>query len=402
GRAWSNLLVNIILALRENNEKVRGAHPEQIYHLSATYLLKSLDDNALYTDPVTAEKDREGYNSTGAGFTYRHVEGGIQVLSIIRNSPAFFSPLAEGDVITHINSKKVAEITPELLEATLISNNTAILHFNYITYIMNQPAEAYIRKDKIIMPSVTADASVPGIPVVAIRDFRQGAARELKAAIDGLDRASMKGLVIDLRAATGGEFSEAMEAANLFIDGGELLKTKRHDGRGGSLYSAKEGDMLSGLPVAVIADNSTKGYPEAFAFALAERKRAVLLGTPTFGMGTVEETFDINKNRKATFATSLVFSPEGAALNGIGVAPLVCLSSFKATGDADKFVRNAKAGRFKDNRMKLAEPTKDDIETLRKSCPAVYPTMEMQALPITIAAKILEDKEAYGKLADMM
>jgi carboxyl-terminal processing protease len=401
GRAWSNLLVNIILALRDGNEKVRNAHPEQIYHLTATYLLKSLDENAHYTDPITYAKAREDYNTTWTGFTYRRVEAGLQVLSIIRNSPAFFSGLAEGDVITHINSRAVKDITPELAEATLTSNDTGILHLDYVTYIMGQPSETYIRKNRIIMPSVSTRTDMPATPAITIHNFKKGAARELKAAAEALLASSPKGIIIDLRAATGGEFDEATEAANLFIDGGDMLKTQGRAGTGGNLYTAKGGDILSGLPIVLLIDNSTKGYAEAFALAMEARKRAVLIGSPTYGMGTVEETFALNKERMATLATSFVTSAGGRALNGIGAVPLVCVSSFKATGDTAKFIANAKSGRFRDNRSIPAEPSKEDIEAARAACPAMYPSAEMQALPPSIAAAILSDPAAYAKLTGM-
>ncbi|MDR1476842.1 MAG: hypothetical protein LBI17_01790, partial [Rickettsiales bacterium] len=356
--SWANLVVNVILNLRDNVPEIREAHPEQIYYMNATYLLKSLDANAYYLDPAGVERERAGHHSTSLGFTWRRIPFGLQVLSIAKDSPIYFSDIREGDVITHVNTAAAKDISDELVEDALFGNDFGMVHFNYVGYMTRQEGEAFIRRNASASPSATLAVSRPEAPIIVIHNFRAGSARALKALIDGLGAASSaKGLIIDVRGNTGGELIEAIEAANLFADGGELLKTKGRGEGTSQLFTAKAGDILSGKPVAIIADMTTRGPAEAFVLAMTARRRAVAAGSPTFGSGTAASRFELPGGRAASFATKAVFAPNGQALDGIGALPLVCIASFKNEKDIDAFAKNATGGKFKDERPKLEKPS---------------------------------------------
>jgi carboxyl-terminal processing protease len=167
------------------------------------------------------------------------------------------------------------------------------------------------------------------------------------------------------------------------------------------MYSAKEGDILSGAPIVIIADHTTRGTGEIFAFAMGNRKRAVIMGSLTYGSGYVEDVFELTGGRKAQFAVGSVQSPEGRPLDRIGVVPLVCLASFRKLSDADEFVNMVMQDKFTDTRPKLDNPTQDEITAARKACPAGYPTLKIQKLATDIAQRIVYERDAYPRLKDM-
>ena len=400
-RAWANLIVNVILSLREINQGVKNVHPEQIYYLTSKYLLKSLDENAKYSDNISLLKKKNEYNSHILGFTYRRTPYGLQVLSIINDSPLYHTNIVEGDLITHLNTVPVSKLKDEEIEATFNNDISEIVHINYISYISGQTDEVYVKRNKVIVPSIYVDIANPKVPVISIMNFKPKSSYELKDSIDKV-KSKADGLIIDLRANSGGDFTEAVEMANLFINGGEILKTKGLGANKNQSYTAKSGDILNDKPIVIIADNTTKAEAEIFAFILQSMGRAVLIGSPTFGNGTVKETFDLPNKAQITFTTKQVVSPNDYVLNKVGVIPLVCLSSFKTDSDIDIFISNVKDGKFKDNRERfLATPSNTDIERVRKTCPALYPLKDIQKLPITIATKIIGNSEVYNKLKSM-
>ncbi len=401
-QAWANLIVNIILHFREKYPSMQNAHPEQIYYITAVYLLQSLDENSKYTDNISLQKKQKGYNSNTLGFSYRRIPNGIQVLSIINESPVYFSKIAEGDVITHINSIPVTKLTDENIESVLTNNDSSIVHLNYISYITNKQNSEYLKRNIFIAPSLFVNKTNPEIPVISISNFKQKSSYELKDAIDGLNKDKLKGVIIDVRANNGGDFTESLEMANLFISGGEILKTKGLGEDKNQIYTAKSGDILKGKPIIILADHSTKAEAEMFAFILQSAGRAVLVGAPTFGNGSVHETFTLPNKAQIEFTTKQAISPNGYMLSKVGVIPLVCASSFSNEASIDIFVKNVETGIFKDNRERFSDTPKDsDVKRIRKSCPSLYPITEAQELPVKIATKIIENEKVYNKLKSM-
>lgn len=401
-KAWANLIVNIILGLRVKNPEIGKVHPEQIYYLTSNYLLNSLDENAKYTDNISLQKKAKGYNSYTLGFTYRKIPYGLQVLSVINESPIFFSGIEEGDVITHINTIPISKLKDEDIEATLTNDDSTIIHLNYISYITGKMGEEYIKRNKFIIPSIIVDNSNPQIPVISITNFKEKSSYELKDVIDKLDKNNIKGIVIDLRANNGGDFTESLESANLFISGGDILKTKGLGENKNQVFTAKAGDLLNDKPIVVIADNSTKAEAEIFAFILGSNGRAVLVGSPTFGNGSVYDKFDLPNKSQIKFTTREAISPNDYVLNKVGVIPLVCVSSFTSDDSVDIFLSNVKKGSFKDNREKFKkEPTASDVKRIRNSCKSLYPLKSAQELPLKISKSIIEDTDVYNKLKTM-
>ncbi|MBD5398666.1 hypothetical protein HDR60_04130 [bacterium] len=401
-KSWANLIVNIILSLREKNSVVKKAHPEQIFYLTSNYLLKSLDENATYTDYISLQKRKKDYNSHSLGFTYRKIPYGLQVLSIINESPIYFSEIKEGDVITHINATPVSQLKDEDIESTFTNDNSSIIHLNYISYVSGKQGEEYIKRNKFTIPSVFIDNSNSQIPVISITNFKEKSSYELKDILDKINKNNIKGIVIDVRANGGGDLTEAIESSNLFISGGDILKTKGLGENKNQIYTAKSGDLLNGKPIVVLADNTTKGEAEIFAFILQSNNRAVLVGSPTYGKGTIFETFDLPNKSQIKFTTKQAVSPTDYVLNKIGVIPLVCVSSFTSDDSIDTFIKNVNEGKFKDNRERfISTPTDADIKRVRNSCKSLYPLKSAQKLPIKISTKIIDDTNTYNKLKAM-
>lgn len=395
--SWVNILIKTILTFRKNNEKIAKAHQEQIYYITTLYLLKSLDENATYLDPISKVKETYNNTSTSLGFTYRRTTFGLQVLSIFKDSPISFSEIKTGDIITTINKMPVRSLTDEQLEYILTNTDTDILNIDYVSYISNKPHNIFLRKNQLIIPSVVAK-EFEKTPILEIQNFKLGSSKEIKQAIDKLK--AKDSLILDLRGNINGLSSEAIETANLFISGGDILKTTGNNDEYNQTYTAKSGDIFASKPVVIIVDNTTKGVAEIFASIMDGSKRAVVIGTPTFGNGNIQTKFTLPNTADIQFATSSATNAKDISVDKIGVVPVICTSSIPEEKDIGILLDNIKANKFTDNRPKNNNKTIETINNIRNGCRALFPSKETNDLTIKTATNILKDSSAYKKLLE--
>ncbi len=394
---WVNILIKVLITLRKNNKKIADAHQQQIYYVTALYLLKSLDENSSYTDGITKNNETYSNNSTSLGFTYRRTTPGIQVLSIFKDSPVSFSDIKTGDIITAINKTPAKSLTDEQLEYILTNTDTNIVSIDYIPYISNIPATVFLRKNQIIMPSVITK-KMDKISLFEIQNFKSGSSKELKEAID--KNKNSNGIILDLRGNINGLSSEAIETANLFISGNDILKTTGNNEKYNETYTAKKGDIFNEKPIVIIVDNTTKGASEIFASIMDGVKRAVVIGTPSFGDGHIQNKFTLPNNADIQFATSTAINAKNISTDKVGMIPIICTSSILEEKDISTLLNNIKNNKFVDNRPDNNNQTSESIKNIRKSCQALFPSPETDNLMIKTATNILNDSDAYKKLLE--
>ena len=397
---WVDIFINTILTLRKNSKSIGSASQDQIHYTTTLYLLKSLDENATYLDPVTNTDKQNKMSTATLGFTYRKTTSGLQVLSITKDSPTYFSEIHTGDIITHINAIPTTTLSDEQIEAILGGTNMDLMHINYVSYISQKPAETYIRKNRVVIPSTTPSL-IDGLPVISIANFKPGSAHEIKQSLELLSNNIRKtgGIILDLRGNIKGEGTEAIEAANLFIDGGTILTSHRRISDPEiKTYTAKSGDILNNAPIVIMVDNTTKGTAEIFTSILEGRKRAVIIGTPTFGEGTLSNSYTLTDNSGISFATEDIENAMHISPNKTGVVPLICTSNIITDADITTLISNIKSGKFRDNRPNTQEKTAEIINNIRNSCRAIYPNPNTTNMNVKIAGKILTDHTVYKKL----
>ena len=398
---WVDIYINTILTLRKSNKSIGGATQEQILYLTTLYLLKSLDENATYLDPTTNMERQKRLATTTLGFTHRKTPAGLQVLSITKDSPAYYSNIRQGDIITHINGIATTTLKDEQIEYILGGTDMdTTMHINYVPYISKQPSETYIRKNRVIIPATTPNL-IDGLPVITIANFRDGSAHELKQSVELLADSIRKtgGLILDLRGNISGNPTEAIESANLFINGGNILTSARQVADPEiKTYTAKSGDILNGAPIVIMVDNTTKGSAEIFASIFDGTKRAVIIGTPTFGEGTIAGTYSLPDNSSVSFAIEEAKNAKGITPNKIGVVPLICTSNIMSDKDIQTLTANITAGKFKDNRPDTNNKTADTINAIRNSCRAIYPNATTANINVRVAGALLSTPNTYHKL----
>lgn len=168
-------------------------------------------------------------------------------------------------------------------------------------------------------PGVTTTAAGPDVARVVVPAFRQGAGKQVRSALGRVRASRSRGVLLDLRGNGGGRLDEAVETASAFLDGGPVVSYSRRGGDVQRLDAVGTGDTRT--PVVVLVDGGTASAAEVVAGALQERGRAVLVGSRTFGKGSVQEPHDLPDGSALELTVARYTTPSGRSLEGVGLVP---------------------------------------------------------------------------------
>lgn len=185
-------------------------------------------------------------------------------------------------------------------------------------------------------PSVIATRPRPGLVQLRIRQFNVNTADELTREFARLRAAGpIKGAVLDLRGNAGGVFSAGASVADLFIDSGVLLRSEGRAAGTDFVREATPGDLLAGAPLIVVVDAATASSAEIVAGALQDRGRALVLGTRTYGKGSVQSVIPLRSGGAVKFTTARYLLPSGRSIDGTGITPDLPLEALAPRGATD-------------------------------------------------------------------
>lgn len=166
--------------------------------------------------------------------------------------------------------------------------------------------------------------------LIKIVSFQNDVSNEVAEALSGCD--DCHGLILDLRGNHGGVLNEALKIADMFLDEAIVTYTAAENGQNPHYYTAAAGDVWHNRPMAVLVDGFTASAAEVLAAALSEQNRAVLIGTKTYGKGTVQNVVNMGEGRAMALTKSYFFTPSGGQINGVGLNPAVCTGGIKRAG----------------------------------------------------------------------
>ncbi len=281
------------------------------------------DPYALFYSPTAYRSFQELTSGefSGIGVWLKEKEDGLTIVSVLPSTPAVDAGLQEGDVIRTIDGKAVSDLTsdeavahikgPEGTEVSLgIERGDARLDFT-------------LTREEIDLPNLQAELRRDDLGYIQLFGFARGAASEVRQEVaDMIDRGA-EGIVLDLRNNGGGLFSEAVDVASVFIEDGDVV-IYREAGRAGAdddtTYEA-EGDAFEDVPLVVLVNEGTASASEIVAGALQDQERATLIGTTTYGKGSVQEVVRLRDASALKLTTAAYLTPEGRDINGSGIAP---------------------------------------------------------------------------------
>jgi carboxyl-terminal processing protease len=308
------------------NDYVHSVDAKQLTSDALKGMLTRLDPHSDYmTERECRETAKEiAGHFSGIGIRMSDTAGVPQVISPIDGTPAARAGLEPGDRIVAIDGHATdgidLEHAAELLRGSPGSKVTlSILRDG------KQPFPVTITRARIDVPTVTSKLEPNGIGFLRISEFDANTPPAVKSAVTNLKRQAggrLHGLVLDLRDDPGGLLKAAVAVSGDFLDGGTVVTTRGRRGADDQTYSAPgHGDLIPGTPMIVLINSGSASASEIVAGALQDRHRATLMGTSSFGKGSVQTVIPLGNDGALRLTTALYYTPAGRSIQGNGIAP---------------------------------------------------------------------------------
>jgi len=254
--------------------------------------------------------------------------GFVKVISPIDNTPAYKAGIKAGDYITHLDKKSVIGLS--LNEAVSKMRGTIGSKLEVTVGRKNmEPFDVTIKRDVIKITSIRSRLE-KDVGYVRITTFSEQTRKSATEAIKKLKKnKNLKGYVLDLRNNPGGLLEQAVAISDLFLEKGEIVSTRGRDLENPEIYKAKPGDIIKGLPLVVLINSGSASASEIVAGALQDHKRAIILGTKSFGKGSVQTIIPVHPFGALRMTTAKYFTPSGKSIQKKGIVPDIVVEQAK-------------------------------------------------------------------------
>lgn len=319
--------LNEILA-RVKKDYVDEKTDKELSESAASGILSSLDPHSSY---MTPEDLKEMQVQTKGEFGGLGIEitidlSVIKIIAAIEDTPAFRAGIKSGDYITKVDGKSIVGLSITDVVKKLRGKPGTKVDVTIIRKGEKEPIEKTITR-KIIKVKAVRSAQFKDVAYVKINTFSQqaqsGLIKELEKLKKDIGPENLKGVVLDLRGNPGGLLDQAIKVSDVFLDKGKVVVSiKGRDAVTKEYKDAADESLVADLPVVVLINNGSASASEIVAGALQDHKRAVIMGTQSFGKGSVQTIVPLQKQRGALrLTTSLYYTPSGKSIQAHGIEP---------------------------------------------------------------------------------
>ena len=290
-------------------------------------MLTSLDPHSSYLSPDDADDMRIQTRGAfgGLGIEVTQEEGFVKVIAPIDETPAAEAGVEPGDFITHVDGEGLLGLT---LDAAVQLMRGPVGSKIVITIVREdepEPFDITIIRDTIKLTAVR-DRSIGQTIVMRVSTFndqtypnlKDGIAKQIEAA-GGID--NVNGFVVDLRNNPGGLLNQAIMVSDAFLEKGEIVSTRGRDPATGDRWNARSGDLAQGKPIVVLINGGSASASEIVAGALQDHHRAIVVGTKSFGKGSVQTIMPLTGAGAMRLTTARYYTPSGRSIQALGVSP---------------------------------------------------------------------------------
>jgi len=321
--------------LGESIEKIKTDYVEhvenkEIVESAINGILSSLDPHSSFLNAKNLEDMKIQTKGVfgGLGIEVTMENGFVKVISPIDDTPAYKAGIKAGDYITHLNKKSVIGLTLDEAVGKMRGPVGSKLKVT-IGRTNMEPFDITIKRDVIKITSVRSRIE-KDVGYVRITTFSEQTNKSTKEAIKKLKKnKNLKGFVLDLRNNPGGLLEQAVYVSDLFLEKGEIVSTRGRDSENPETYKAKPGDVINGLPLVVLINGGSASASEIVAGALQDHKRAIILGTQSFGKGSVQTIIPVNPYGALRMTTARYFTPSGRSIQKKGISPDIVVDEAK-------------------------------------------------------------------------
>lgn len=337
---------------------VEPVDDEELMYHALEGMVGALDPHSRFMDPEAFAAMREDTRGeyVGVGMQVIPTDPGVRIGEVFEGGPAFDAGLQTDDVILAIDGEDATEWDSEQVVSVLrgprgepvsitVERDGGELEFDLV-------------RDVIHMTAVVESMPIPGYGVVAIRSFQSNAGNEVRQAIDRLQAdhgGELEGVILDLRGNPGGLLNEAISVSDAFLASGTIVSTAGRDPDEAESWEARRNNTRYRGPLVVLIDGGSASASEIVAGALQDNERAVVIGTRSYGKGSVQSLIDLTGGAGMKLTVSLYYTPAGRSIQGRGIAPDLTVEAGEWTPDEGPTAEAALSGA-------LANPDLDTVD----------------------------------------
>ena len=316
---------------RVREQYVRKPDEQKLVESAINGMLSSLDPHSSYMNASEAEDMRTQTRGEfgGLGIEVTMEDNKIKVITPIDDTPAANAGVLSGDLITKIDGDPVNGMTlQDAVEKMRGPVNTKV-DLTIERKGAKEPLKVSITRAIIAVKAVKyrVDGDVGYVRIIS---FTEKTYDDLKDAIskiqDKVGKDKVKGYVVDLRLNPGGLLDQAVDVSDAFLQGGEVVSTRGRNPDETRRFNARPGDLTDGKPLIVLVNGGTASAAEIVSGALQDHHRATILGTRTFGKGSVQTIIPLGQNGALRLTTALYYTPSGKSIQGTGIKPDITLA----------------------------------------------------------------------------
>jgi carboxyl-terminal processing protease len=383
-------------------ERVRADYVEKpddrkLVESAINGMLSGLDPHSSYMDPKSFRdmqvQTRGEFGGLGIEVTME--DGLVKVVAPIDDTPAAKAGVMANDIITKLDDEAVQGLTLNQAVDKMRGPVNSKIKLTIMRKGADKPIELTIMRDIIRVKSVRSHAEGDDVGYIRITQFNEQTTDGLKQAINDLGSQlgadKIKGYIVDLRNNPGGLLDQAISVADTFLDKGEIVSTRGRNPEETQRFNARPGDMTHGKPVIVLINGGSASASEIVAGALQDHKRATLIGTRSFGKGSVQTIIPLGADNGALrLTTARYYTPSGRSIQAQGIKPDIEVSqdvpaSLKGEtdteGEASLRGHLAATGTEKSGSQSYVPPDEKDDKALHMALDLLRGTASNAAFP---------------------
>jgi len=343
---------------QDDQKLVQGAIKGMVQSLDPHSSFLSKDE---HQDLLSETKG--SFSGIGIEITVR--DNVLTVVSPIEGSPAYKAGMQAGDKIIKIDGKVAADMTlPEAVKSIRGEKGTKVT-LTVMREGAEKPLEFTVIRDVIPIRSVRSTVLSPKIAYVRISNFQSKTTNDLSAELEKLENGrKLEGLILDLRNNPGGLLSQAIDVSDLFLDSGVIVSTKGRESSQDMKASAHKKKTDRTYPIIVLVNGGSASAAEIVAGALQDNKRALILGTKTFGKGSVQTIIPLSDGSGLRLTTAMYYTPSGRSIQANGIVPDVEVKFVPPVEDEGK--EKARMLREKDLKGHLPGESGEEVDTEKR------------------------------------
>ena len=328
---------------RIRSQYVEEVDPGELIEAAIDGMLTSLDPHSSYLSPDDAAQMRIDTRGEfgGLGIEVTQEEGFVKVVSPMDGTPAYEAGVEAGDFITHVDGESILGMTLDEAVERMRGPVGSEIIITIVREGEQEPFDVTIVRDTIEL-QVVRNRIVGDTVVLRVSTFNDKTTPKLEEMLGkgveelgGMDAVS--GFVLDLRNNPGGLLTQAIRVSDAFLNEGEIVSTRGRDPSEGDRFNATPGDIAQGKPIVVLINGGSASASEIVAGALQDHRRAIVVGTKSFGKGSVQTVMPLRGEGAMRLTTARYYTPSGRSIQALGVSPdIIVEQPRRAVDDGDE------------------------------------------------------------------